>query len=448
VTEHISPATARRIALAAQGFGRSPPAAPGRRHVRDLVRKLGVVQIDSVNVVVRTHYLPGFSRLGAYPREALEAEAWGSRRGLFEYWGHEASLMPVEAQPLLRWRMARAEAGEMWSGLARFGRERRAYIDEVLKEIERRGPVTGADFNDAPRGAAGWWSWSDGKRALEWLFWAGRITTRTRRGFERVYDLTERALPARILNLPTPDEADAQRELVRTRRGFERVYDLTERALPARILNLPTPDEADAQRELVRVAARALGVATQADLRDYFRLPLADARARVAELVEAGELTPVAVKGWRQPAFLAPGAKRPRKVAAAALLSPFDNLIWTRARTERLFGTRVRLEIYTPAHKRTHGYYVLPFLEDEAITARVDLKADRQAGVLRVQAAWREPDAAAQTPVRLAAELRRMAGWLDLGPVATTGKGDLAGALDDALASRRFRPREARDFDL
>lgn len=411
MTEHISPATARRVALAAQGFGRSPPAAPGRRHVRDLVRKLGVVQIDSVNVVVRTHYLPGFSRLGAYPREALEAEAWGSRRGLFEYWGHEASLMPVEAQPLLRWRMARAEAGEMWSGLARFGRERRAYIDEVLKEIERRGPVTGADFNDAPRGAAGWWSWSDGKRALEWLFWAGRITTRTRRGFERVYDLTERALPARILNLPTPDEADAQ-------------------------------------RELVRIAARALGVATQADLRDYFRLPLADARARVAELVEADELTPVTVKGWRQPAYLAPEAKRPRKVAAAALLSPFDNLIWTRDRTERLFGTRVRLEIYTPAHKRTHGYYVLPFLEDETITARVDLKADRQAGVLRVQAAWREPDATAQTAERLAAELRRMAGWLDLGPVATTGKGDLAGALDDALASRRFRPREARDFDL
>ncbi len=411
MTEHISPATARRVALAAQGFGRSPPAAPGRRHVRDLVRKLGVVQIDSVNVVVRTHYLPGFSRLGAYPREALEAEAWGSRRGLFEYWGHEASLMPVEAQPLLRWRMARAEAGEMWSGLARFGRERRAYIDEVLKEIERRGPVTGADFNDAPRGAAGWWSWSDGKRALEWLFWAGRITTRTRRGFERVYDLTERALPARILNLPTPDEADAQ-------------------------------------RELVRIAARALGVATQADLRDYFRLPLADARARVAELVEADELTPVTVKGWRQPAYLAPEAKRPRKVAAAALLSPFDNLIWTRDRTERLFGTRVRLEIYTPAHKRTHGYYVLPFLEDETITARVDLKADRQAGVLRVQAAWREPDATAQTAELLAAELRRMAGWLDLGPVATTGKGDLAGALDDALASRRFRPREARDFDL
>ena len=392
MTETLSPKTARRIALSAQGFGRTLPAAPGRKQVRDLARRLGVIQIDSVNVVTRTHYLPAFSRLGDYPREALETEAWGGRRGLFEYWGHEASLLPLELQPLLRWRMARAEAGEMWTGLSRFGREKRDYIDGVLKEIERRGPVTGADFNDAPRGAPGWWSWSDGKRALEWLFWAGMITTKTRRGFERVYDLTERALPARIVNLPTPDEADAQ-------------------------------------RELVRIATRALGVATQADLRDYFRLPLADARARVAELVEAGELTPAAVKGWRQPAFLAPGAKRPRKVAAAALLSPFDNLIWTRDRTERLFGTRVRLEIYTPAHKRLHGYYVLPFLEDEAITARVDLKADRQASVLRVQAAWREPDATAETAERLAGELRRMAGWLGLEGVEITDKGDLAEAL-------------------
>ena len=398
MTEQITPRTARRIALSAQGFGRTPPAAPGRKHVRDLIGKLGVVQIDSVNVVTRTHYLPGFSRLGDYPREALEAEAWGSRRGLFEYWGHEASLLPMELQPLLRWRMARAEAGEMWTGLSRFGRERREYIDGVLREIERRGPVTGADFNDAPRGAPGWWEWSDGKRALEWLFWAGLITTKTRRGFERVYDLTERALPARIVETPTPDEADAQ-------------------------------------RELVRIAARALGVATAADLRDYFRLPLADATARVAELVEAGELTPASVKGWRQPAYLAAGAKTPRKVAAAALLSPFDNLIWTRDRTERLFGTRVRLEIYTPAHKRTHGYYVLPFLEDEAITARVDLKSDRQAGVLRVQAAWREPDATAATPERLAGELRRMAGWLGLDGIEIAGKGDLAEALQSATSS-------------
>ncbi|MFA4892841.1 winged helix-turn-helix domain-containing protein [Brevundimonas sp.] len=396
MTETLSPQTARRIALAAQGFGRTRPAAPGRGHVRDVARRLGVIQIDSVNVVTRTHYLPGFSRMGDYPRAALEAEAWGPRRNLFEYWGHEASLLPLELQPLLRWRMERARGGAMWTGLSRFGREKRDYIDGVLAEIERRGPVTGADFAEGPRGAPGWWSWSDGKRALEWLFWSGLITTKTRNGFERVYDLTERALPARIIDLPTPDDADAQ-------------------------------------RELVRISARAMGAATAADLRDYFRLPLADARERIAELVEAGDLTPVAVKGWRQPAYLAAGAKTPRKVAGSALLSPFDNLIWARDRTERLFGVKVRLEIYTPAHKRTHGYYVLPFLEDEAITARVDLKSDRQAGVLRVQAAWREPDATAETPERLAAELRRMAGWLGLERVEVAGKGDLAEALEAAL---------------
>lgn len=388
----LSAQQARRIALAAQGFGKPRPEAPGARQVRDAARRLGVIQIDSVNVVSRTHYLPAFSRLGAYPRETLEAEAWGKKRSLFEYWGHEASLLPLESQPLFRWRMARAREGTMWAGLARFGRERADYIERIRDEIERRGPVTGGDFAEGPRGAPGWWSWSDGKRALEWLFWAGEITTRTRRGFERVYDLTERALPRRITALPTPDEADAI-------------------------------------RELVRASARAMGVATEADLRDYFRLPLTEARRAVAELVENGELEPVTVRGWRQPAYLEPGARKPRKVEGAALLSPFDNLIWFRERTERLFGVRVRLEIYTPAEKRTHGYYVLPFLEDEAITARVDLKADRQAGMLRVQSAWREPEAEAATAERLMAELKTMAGWLGLRGVEIAGRGDLAEAL-------------------
>ncbi|CAN5379658.1 hypothetical protein BH09PSE1_BH09PSE1_12670 [soil metagenome] len=305
--------------------------------------------------------------------------------------------MPVETQPLWRWRMARAEAGEgSWSGVARFGRERRDYIDGILTEIERRGPVTGGDFATGARGAPGWWEWSDGKRALEWLFWAGMITTRTRRGFERVYDLTERTLPRAVVETPTPTDADAQ-------------------------------------RELLRISARAMGVATAADLRDYFRLPLADARARIAELVEAGELIPVTVEGWGKPAFLDPAARKPRRVTHTALLSPFDNLIWFRERTERMFGVRVRLEIYTPAHKRQHGYYVLPFLQDEAITARVDLKSDRQAGVLRVQAAWSEPDADADTPEALAAELRLMAGWLGLSGVEVADRGDLADALQACL---------------
>ncbi|MFT4912051.1 MAG: hypothetical protein ACI9YM_000624 [Brevundimonas sp.] len=394
---HMSAARARRIALAAQGFGVARPDTAAARHLRQTARDLGVIQIDSVNVVSRTHYLPAFSRLGHYPRETLEAEAWGRTPSFFEYWGHEASLLPLDSQPLFRWRMARAEAGEgLWSGTARFGRERRAYIDGILAEIEQRGPVTGGDFATGPRGAPGWWSWSDGKRALEWLFWAGKITTATRRGFERVYDLPHRTLPAAVLDRPTPTEAEAQ-------------------------------------RQLVRISARAMGVATAADLRDYFRLPLADARARIGELVEAGELVPVTVEGWDKPAFMVPACRKPRRIAARALLSPFDNLIWFRERTERLFGVRVRLEIYTPAHKRVHGYYVLPFLQDEAITARVDLKADRKAGVLRVQAAWREPDADGETPGALAEELRLAARWLGLDRVEVVEHGDLASTLTDAL---------------
>ena len=399
MTRSLSARQARRIALAAQGLAAARPGgAVSRRAFRGLTERLGVIQMDSVNVVVRTHYLPAFSRLGGYPREHLETEAWGRRPSLFEYWGHEASLMPVAIQPLLRWRMAEASAGSgIWSGLAKFGRDRRDYIDNILAEIERRGPVTGGDFADGTKRAPGWWEWSDGKRALEWLFWAGLITTRTRRGFERVYDLTDRVLP--------PDVANA-----------------------------PTPTDADAHRALLTIAARAMGVATEADLRDYFRMPVAATKARLADLVEAGELEPVSVEGWRQGAYLHRDAKVPRGGRASALLSPFDNLIWARERTERLFGVRMRLEIYTPAHKRSHGYYVLAFLQGEAITARVDLKADRQAGVLRVQAAHLEPgEIAAEVAPALAAELRLMAGWLGLPDVAVAPKGDLAAALAATL---------------
>jgi uncharacterized protein YcaQ len=396
MTDNLSAAQARRIALAAQGFG-GAPVTPSPRAFRQTARRLGVIQIDSVNVVTRTHYLPPFSRLGDYPRDLLETEAWGKKRSLFEYWGHEASLLPVESQPLFRWRMAAAEAGEgIWGSIARFGHEKSDYVDGILTEIEKRRGVTGGDFSDGPRGAPGWWSWSDGKRALEWLFWTGRITTLTRRGFERVYDLPERALPRAVIEAPTPSPEDAQ-------------------------------------RELIRISARAMGVATATDLRDYFRLPLAESRARIQELVEADELIPVTVQGWNRPAFLDPAARKPRRIEAAALLSPFDNLIWFRERTERLFGVRIRLEIYTPAHKREHGYYVLPLLQNEAITARVDLKSDRKGGALLVQAAWREPDADAETPRILAEQLRTMAGWLGLERVEVAGRGDLAAALNDTL---------------
>jgi uncharacterized protein YcaQ len=395
----LSASQARRIALAAQGLCDGRPAGgPDRRRFKRMVEQIGLIQLDSVNVLARAHYLPGFSRLGAYPREVLEDEAWGRRPSLFEYWGHEASLLPVALQPLMRWRMTQARDGlGMWKSFARFGRERRDYIDHVLAEISRRGPVTGGDFAAETPRQPGWWEWSEGKRALEWLFWAGLITTRTRRGFERVYDLTERVLPATVVNAPTPSDEDAH-------------------------------------RALLLIAARAVGDATEADLRDYFRMPLAQTRARLAELVEAGDLTPVGVEGWRQAAYLHPSARLPRRARASALLSPFDNLIWARERTERLFGVRVKLEIYTPAHKREHGYYVLPFLQGEAITARLDLKADRQSGSLRVQAAHLEPGAdAAAVVAELAGELRLMAGWLGLGEVAVTPRGGLAEALGAAV---------------
>jgi uncharacterized protein YcaQ len=388
----LSARQARRIALASQGLAARRPAGPAkRRDLRKLALRLGAIQIDSVNVLARAHYLPAFSRLGVYPPALLEDEAWGKRPSLFEYWGHAASLMPLALQPLLRWRMTRTRA--MREGhWGKFSRERHDYIGRVLAEVERRGPVTGGDFADGPR-KRGWWNWSHGKHALEWLFAAGLIATKTRRGFERVYNLTERVIPRAVLEQPTPDEADAH-------------------------------------RALLMIAARAMGVATEGDLRDYFRMPVTETRACLADLVAAGELQLVEVEGWRQSAYLAADAKASRALAACALLSPFDSLIWRRERTERLFGARIRLEIYTPAHKREHGYYVLPFLLGESIAARVDLKADRQARRLLVQAAHLEPgaDRAAVVPC-LAGELLRLADWLNLDEVVIVKKGNLAAAL-------------------
>jgi len=397
----LTPGEARRIALTAQGFGQARPDGEiDKRQLTRLIERLGVVQIDSVNVVSRTHYLPAFSRLGAYPRALLEELAWAKKRPLFEYWAHEASLLPLSLQPLLRWRMADAHDGVgTWKGIARFLRERREFVDKTLAEIGERGPLSASELQIGHRGNGGWWGWSESKRALECLFWTGELTTATRRG------------------------------------TFERVYGLPEKVLPKAVLATPTPDRDAAQRELLKIAARAQGVATERDLRDYFRMGVTETKARLAELVEAGDLLPVAVKGWREPAFLDPAARRPRRVEARALLSPFDNLIWFRERAERMFGVRVRLEIYTPAEKRTHGYYVLPFLEGDALTARVDLKADRKAGVLIVQSSHAEPWAGDATPVRLAEELKLMAGWLGLASVRVERRGDLAGALEAAVGS-------------
>jgi uncharacterized protein len=400
-SDTLSSAQARRISLRAQGFG-APRAegGAGKRDLRRLIERLGVVQIDSVNVLARAHLLPPFSRLGPYRAEDLNALAYGGRkRALFEYWGHEASLLPVGMQPLFRWRMARAASGKgIYQEIARFGRERHDFIAEVRREIADRGALSAGELTHRHKGTSGWWGWSDSKRALEWLFWTGAVTTATRRG------------------------------------TFERVYDLTERVLPRAILAAPTPAEPDAQRELMRIAARAMGIASERSLRDYFRLGPADAKARIAELVEAGELRTVGVEGWRASGLLHRDAKIPRRIQARALLAPFDPLIWQREHSEALFGVRIRLEIYTPKEKRSFGYYVLPFLLDDRIVGRVDLKADRARSALRVQSAHSEQGQDADAVAGpLADELRAMAAWLGLASVEAERHGDLAAALKHRL---------------
>ncbi|WP_204952059.1 winged helix-turn-helix domain-containing protein [Methylopila capsulata] len=385
---------ARRIALLACGLAGPRPARAGPAALAALYDRLAMTQIDSVNVLARAHLMPAFSRLGDYDVARLDRMQTGPKRALFEYWGHEASLIRADLQPALRWRMARAREGRgIYAGLARFGRERKDFVEATLAEVARRGPLSAGELGAGAKGEGGWWGWSEAKIALEWLFWAGLVTTRSRRGFERIYDLTDRALP----------EAAA----------------------------LPTPDEPEAQRILLRAAARALGIATAGDLRAYWRIGPEDARARIPELVEAGDLVPARVEGWAQPAYLARGAEPPkRRPRAAALVSPFDPLLWERDRAERLFGFRYRIEIYVPAHKREHGYYVLPFVMGERIAARLDLKADRAAGRLVVAAAHLEPGAPpAETVERLALELERLCGWLGLSGVDVAPAGNLADAL-------------------
>jgi uncharacterized protein YcaQ len=392
--ERLSAATARRIALAAQGFAEPRPGgAVGTRQLRRLAERLAVIQIDSVNVVSRAHYLPAFSRLGSYPRAVLD-NLTARRHVVFEYWAHEASFLPVRLQPHLRWRMAAAEE-HAWGNMVRLQRERPGYVAEVLDRVRTAGPLKASDLDEPkPDRPGAMWNWHAGKVALEWLFFTGVITA------------THRTT------------------------SFEKVYDLTERVLPAEVLRMPTPEPADAVRELVRTGARALGVATERDLRDYFRLRPEATRAAIAELVEAGELRPVEVAGWGAPAWLDPEARRPRWIRACALVSPFDSLVWERPRVERIFDFRYRIEIYTPAAKRVHGYYVLPFLLGDQLVARVDLKADRQAGVLRVQAAFGEQGIErALVAAALADELRLMADWLELDAVAVADRGDLAGDL-------------------
>ncbi len=399
-TGSLSAAQARRVALAAQGFLDPPHTSPTMRTLLRAVGRTGLLQIDSVNVLQRAHYMPLYSRMGPYDTGLLQRAAERRPRRLVEYWAHEAAYMPVELWPLMQHRMATADT-KAWGGPRRIAREQPDLVQWVLDEVRDRGPVSARDVEgDVPRTKEHWgWNWSAAKQALEYLFFAGRVTV-ARRG------------PA-----------------------FERLYDVPERVLPAAVLAAPEPTPEEAARQLVERAARSHGVASVQCLRDYHRMDLAPTRQAVADLVEDGVLLPVQVEGWRRPAYLHRDARVPRRVDAAALLSPFDPVVWERSRAEALFGFRYRIEIYVPAAQRVHGYYVLPFLLGDALVARVDLKADRAAGVLVVQGAYAEPGHPAHTAEALAAELARLAGWLGLGPVEVRRRGDLADRLGAAVGS-------------
>jgi uncharacterized protein YcaQ len=408
----ISAGDARRVALAAQGFAdRRPTGRVDRRHFRKVLDRLATVQVDSVNVLARSHELVFFARLGPYDRTALTRWLWSSRE-VFEYWGHEASLHPVERHPLFRWRMAEEHP---WAGVRQAAAASPDLMEELLAEVRARGPLSVGEMETEDRSlrdlptdvaAGSWWGWGAVKRVMAHLFLAGDVTAIRRPSFERVYLLPDRWLPPEVLGSPTPDKEEAH-------------------------------------RALLQLSARALGLGTARDLADYYRLRTPTVKLLLEKMVADGELLPARVQGWRQTAYLHPEARFPRRpLRARALLSPFDSLIWQRERTERLWGFRYRLEIYTPVAKRVHGYYVLPFLLGDELVGRVDLKADRKADVLRVQAAWSEnsstsPDGNHElVAVELATSLTEMAAWLGLaGGVQVQPTGDLAPHLAQALPS-------------
>ncbi|KRE92979.1 cytoplasmic protein [Nocardioides sp. Soil774] len=395
---------ARRIALAAQGFTDRPHATPSMRTFDRTLARTGVLQVDSVNVLQRAHFMPLYSRMGPYDVDLLRRASERRPRRVVEYWAHVQALMPVELWPHMRHRMEkyRAERGK-WGFTADAALEPR-----VLAAVRDRGPVTARDleeeFSSGPRTKEHWgWNWSDSRKVLDYLFLVGDV-----------------AIAGRTSQ-------------------FEVLYDVPERVLPAAVLDAPTPTPQDAVTELVRRAARSHGVASAACLADYYRLRLQPAEgkpsAKVAidRLVEEGELVPVRVQGWNRQAYLHRDARLQRRVGARALLSPFDPVVWERARAEALFEFFYRIEIYVPAEKRLHGYYVLPFLLGDRLVARVDLKADRAGRVLLVPGAFAEPGAPAETAEELACELRRLAGWLGLDDVVVGRNGDLSEPLRDSL---------------
>lgn len=396
--ESLSLAQARRVALAAQGFTDTPHVQPTLRTLERTVGRTGVLQIDSVNVLQRAHFMPLYSRMGPYDPDLLRRAAEGRPRRLVEYWAHEAAFMPVDLWPYMQHRMRQAHE-RAWGGPKSVARENPQLLRDVLDDVRRRGQRSAREIEadltgGADRAKQHWgWNWSEVKKALEYLFYAGEVTVAGRNG------------------------------------SFERLYDVPERVLPPEVCASAVPEPAAAHRELIRRAARSHGVATAQCLRDYYRMGAGEARDAIADLVDAGELLPVSVEGWGRAAYLHADARVPRRVEAATLLSPFDPVVWERARTEALFGFRYRIEIYVPEPKREFGYYVLPFLLGDRLVARVDLKADRRHGVLLVPGAFAERDAPADVAAHLAQELRRLAGWLGLDTVVVGERGDLATAL-------------------
>jgi len=399
----LSNREARWLAIAAQGLDRPRPARATVRHLRSAVAKVGTLQLDAINVLERTQYLVPFSRIGAYDRMRLQTLS-GPGGELLEYWGHAASLVPAAWEPLFRWRMAEfaeVEDGTKWRRYWNdFKAEHGDYLEAILAEVRERGPLTAGELADPRRRDGEWWDRrSLGRQAMEVLFAEGRLA-----GWRGP--------------------------------NFERRYDLPERVVPAAVLASPTPSVDDAHRQLLLLAARSQGIGTVRDLADYYRIKLRPATARVAELVDAGDLDHVEVEGWRQPGYVVPGA-RPRRPTRedAALLTPFDSLIWERARTTRLFGFDYRIEVYTPAAKRTFGYYVLPMLLGDELVARFDLKADRSGRTLLVQAAHIEADAdTGAVATAASSELGRLATWLGLDAVDVKPRGDLAPALASAVS--------------
>lgn len=396
MVDTVSAASARRIALAAQGFARPRPATVGTRQLNALIQRVGLLQLDSVNVFERSHYMPVFARLGDYDKAALDALTFARSGRYVEYWAHEAAVIPVETWPLLRWRMEDYRQKHA-ADLEAWAHNNQSMIDWLKAELAEKGPMPASAIeHDANKRSGPWWGWSDVKIGLEVLFRWGELVSAGRTRFERSYALPEQVLPDAVIHSHIP-------------RG-------------------------DAQRQLVRHAAEAHGIGTASDFADYFRMSRADTLAAVNSLADEGVLLPVTVPGWKQQAWLHRDAQKPRRIEAGALLSPFDPVVWDRKRAERLFDFHYRIEIYTPAPQRVFGYYSLPILLDDSVVGRIDLKNDRQAGVLRVQSAWHEAGVGPEIAERVAPLVRSAAAWQGVDEITVSDWGTLAAPLAAELA--------------